>query len=251
MPLGQYLSLDPYSNTPKLTSYDKVRQLRFSGAIPGETRIGCVRISTAEGRQVLHHQIDALKAVVYDRTFEDRGLSAASIGGRDFAACLENLRSGDTQSMQGRNRLGGLAGELIALIDGRDVRGVGFRALYSQMDTTTPAGCAFLQIRAAFAAMERNFIRRRVREGLKAARVRLSSDNCSYEVLGSVSGRSGGVSGGKLAARRRRAGGYCMARQWCALLQVRRKGNSAQGSDGRRERSEILAPSNEFPYCLS
>ena len=40
------------------------------------------------------------------------------------------------------------------------------------MDTTTPAGRAFLQIQAAFAEMERNVIRQRVREGLKAARAR-------------------------------------------------------------------------------
>ena len=38
------------------------------------------------------------------------------------------------------------------------------------MDTTTPAGRAFLQIQAAFAEMERNIIRQRVREGVKAAR---------------------------------------------------------------------------------
>ncbi len=34
------------------------------------------------------------------------------------------------------------------------------------MDTTTPAGRAFLQIQEAFAEMERNVIRQRVREGL-------------------------------------------------------------------------------------
>ena len=40
------------------------------------------------------------------------------------------------------------------------------------MDTTTPAGRAFLQIQAAFAEMERNIIRQRGREGVKAARAR-------------------------------------------------------------------------------
>ena len=34
------------------------------------------------------------------------------------------------------------------------------------MDTTTPAGRAFLQIQAAFAEMERNLIRQRVKEAL-------------------------------------------------------------------------------------
>ena len=40
------------------------------------------------------------------------------------------------------------------------------------MDTTTPAGRAFLQIQAAFAEMERNLIRQRVQEGILAARAR-------------------------------------------------------------------------------
>ena len=40
------------------------------------------------------------------------------------------------------------------------------------MDTTTPAGRAFLQIQAAFAEMERNIIRQRVKEGIAAARAR-------------------------------------------------------------------------------
>ena len=70
------------------------------------------------------------------------------------------------------DRLGRRAGALITLIDELDQRGVGFRALNSPMDTTTPAGRAFLQIQAAFAEMERNIIRQRVREGVKAARAR-------------------------------------------------------------------------------
>ena len=40
------------------------------------------------------------------------------------------------------------------------------------MHTTTPAGRAFLQIQAAFAEMERNVIRQRVLEGMRAARAR-------------------------------------------------------------------------------
>ena len=40
------------------------------------------------------------------------------------------------------------------------------------MDTTTPTDRAFLNIQAAFAEMERNVIRQRVLEGVKAARAR-------------------------------------------------------------------------------
>jgi DNA invertase Pin-like site-specific DNA recombinase len=82
------------------------------------------------------------------------------------------LRKGDVLVVLDLDRLGRLATELVALIDQLAERGVAFKALNSPMDTTTPAGRAFLQIQAAFAEMERNVIRQRVREGLAAARAR-------------------------------------------------------------------------------
>ena len=83
--------------------------------------------------------------------------------------CLDYLRQGDVLLVLDLDRLGRRAGELIALIDELDHRGVGFRALNSPIDTTAPAGRAFLQIQAAFAEMKRNVIRQRIREGVKAA----------------------------------------------------------------------------------
>ena len=90
----------------------------------------------------------------------------------NLTACLNYLREGDVLVVLDLDRLGRRAGEFITLIDELDQRGIGFRALNSPMDTTTPTGRAFLQIQAAFAEMERNVIRQRVREGVKAARAR-------------------------------------------------------------------------------
>ncbi|EED6621849.1 recombinase family protein, partial [Salmonella enterica subsp. enterica serovar Typhimurium] len=70
------------------------------------------------------------------------------------------------------DRLGRLAKDLIILIDDLASKDIGFKAINSPMDTTTPTGRAFLQIQAAFAEMERNIIRQRVQEGLAAARAR-------------------------------------------------------------------------------
>lgn len=133
--------------------------------------IGYARVSTLEGAQVLDRQRDALAAAGCARVFEDRapGVAADRPG---LAACLDFLRAGDVLVVLDLDRLGRLAGELIALIDALAARGVGFRALNAPMDTTTPAGRAFLQIQAAFAEMERNLIRQRVAEGLAAARAR-------------------------------------------------------------------------------
>lgn len=133
--------------------------------------IGYARISTVEGAQVLDRQLDALAQAGCARIFEDRapGAGAERPG---LAACLDFLRPGDVLVVLDLDRLGRLAGELITLIDGLQARGVAFRALNAPMDTTTPAGRAFLQIQAAFAEMERNIIRQRVAEGLAAARAR-------------------------------------------------------------------------------
>ena len=133
--------------------------------------IGYARVSTTEDRQILDRQLDALAEVECERVFEDRA-SGAKADRPGLEACLDHLRRSDVLVVLDLDRLGRLAGELITLIDQLAERGVAFRALNSPMDTTTPAGRAFLQIQAAFAEMERNVIRQRVREGLKAARAR-------------------------------------------------------------------------------
>lgn len=135
--------------------------------------VGYARISTAEGGQVMDRQLDALRAAGCKRVFEDRISGAKQVGERPgLRDCLDWLREGDVLVVLDLDRLGRLASELVQLIDDLAAREVGFRALNSPMDTTTPQGRAFLQIQAAFAEMERNVIRQRVREGLAAARAR-------------------------------------------------------------------------------
>jgi len=136
--------------------------------------IGYARVSTREERQVFDRQVDALKAAGCERVFEDRG-SGASTERTGLKECLGYLRRGDVLvvlDLDRLGRLGRLAGELIRLLDELEAKGVGFRALNASFDTTTPMGRAFLQIQAAFAEMERNVIRQRVKEGIAAARAR-------------------------------------------------------------------------------
>ena len=133
--------------------------------------IGYARVSTVEGRQILDRQLDALRTAGCERIFEEHG-SGADPGRPKLAACLDHLRKHDVLVVLDLDRLGRRATELVALIDDLASRGIGFKALNSLMDTRTPAGRAFLQIQAAFAEMERNVIRQRVLEGMKAARAR-------------------------------------------------------------------------------
>ena len=133
--------------------------------------VGYARVSVREERQVFDRQMDALRAAGCGRIYDDRG-SGTSADRPGLSACLDYLRRDDVLVVLDLDRLGRRAGELIRLVDELERRGVGFRALNAFFDTTTPAGRAFLQIQAAFAEMERNLIRQRVREGIAAARAR-------------------------------------------------------------------------------
>ena len=133
--------------------------------------VGYARVSTAERRQLLDRQLDALDAAGCDACSRITHPTPRPIGQtwqRASTTCAVVMTSSSSTSIGSAAR----AGELISLIDELDQRGVGFRAINSPMDTTTPAGRAFLQIQAVFAEMERNVIRQRVREGVKAARAR-------------------------------------------------------------------------------
>lgn len=133
--------------------------------------LGYARVSVREDRQVLDRQTDALKAAGCERTFEDR-TSGARADWPGLRTCLDHLRRGDVLVVVDLDRLGRRAGELIRLIDELQGRGVGFRAISTAFDTTTPAGRTFLQIQAALSEMERTLTRQRVSEGIAAARAR-------------------------------------------------------------------------------
>ena len=133
--------------------------------------IGYARVSTAEDKQLLDRQVDALTEIGCERIFEDKA-SGSNSQRKGLDDCLNYLRKGDVLVVLDLDRLGRLASELIKLIDELAEKDIGFKAINSPMDTTTPAGRAFLQIQAAFAEMERNIIRQRVQEGLAAARAR-------------------------------------------------------------------------------
>jgi DNA invertase Pin-like site-specific DNA recombinase len=133
--------------------------------------IGYAKVAAHEAQPVFDRQLEALRAGGCERVFDDRA-SGADSGRLGLTACLDYLCRGDVLVVLDLDRLGRRAAELIRLVDELDRRGVGFRALNTDFDTTTPAGHAFLQIQAAFAEMERNLIRQHIREGIAAARAR-------------------------------------------------------------------------------
>jgi len=133
--------------------------------------VGQARVSTTEGRQVLDRQLGALNAAGCERVFEDHA-SGATSDRPNLAACLYYLRAGDVLVVLDLDRLGRPAGELITLIDALGERGIGFRALNSPMDTTTPAGRPSCRSRPPSPKWSATSSAKRVREGVTAARAR-------------------------------------------------------------------------------
>ena len=138
--------------------------------------IGYMRVSKADGSQVLDLQRDALlgAGIPADRLYEDH-----ASGKRDdrpgLEACLKALRKDDTLVAWKLDRLGRDLRHLVNLVHDLTGRGVGLKVLAGQganLDTTTANGRLVFGIFAALAEFERELIVERTRAGLASARAR-------------------------------------------------------------------------------
>ena len=138
--------------------------------------LGYMRVSKADGSQVLDLQRDALLAAGVDpaNLYEDY-----ASGGKDdrpgLLAVLKAARSGDTFLAWKLDRVGRDLRHLVNTVHDLQKRGVAFRVLTGQgaeIDTTTPAGRLVFGIFASLAEFERNLISERTMAGLVAARAR-------------------------------------------------------------------------------
>lgn len=151
---------------------DSVRK-PITRAISVQMLVGYMRVSTDGDRQVLDLQRDALLSTGVDERhlFEDR-----ASGTRDdrtgLATALAFLKPGDCLVVWKLDRLGRSLSHLLATVNDLKERGVAFRSLTEQMDTTTPQGEFLFHVFGALAQFERSLTRERVRAGLEAARRR-------------------------------------------------------------------------------
>jgi DNA invertase Pin-like site-specific DNA recombinase len=138
--------------------------------------LGYMRVSKADGSQVLDLQRDALLAagVMENQLYSDTA-SGSDDDRPGLASCLKALRAGDTLVVWKLDRLGRNLRHLVKTIHDLTVRGVGLKVLTGHgaaIDTTTPAGKLVFGIFAALAEFERELISERTRAGLASARAR-------------------------------------------------------------------------------
>lgn len=132
--------------------------------------VGYMRVSTDGDRQIMDLQRDALLAAGVDgrHLFEDK--ASGSRGDRTgLAEALAFLHPGDCLVVWKLDRLGRSLPHLLATVGELKARGVAFRSLTEQMDTTTPQGEFLFHVFGALAQFERSLIQERVQAGLAAA----------------------------------------------------------------------------------
>jgi len=138
--------------------------------------IGYMRVSKADGSQVLDLQQDALLSAGVDpaHLYEDQ--ASGRLDDRPgLMAMLKALRKGDTLVVWKLDRLGRNLRHLVNTIHDLEKRGVAFKVLTghgASVDTTTPAGKLVFGIFAALAEFERELISERTKAGLASARAR-------------------------------------------------------------------------------
>lgn len=136
--------------------------------------IGYMRVSKADGSQVLDLQKDSLLAVgVVDGNIYSDMCSGSRDDRPGLAACLKALRADDVLVIWKLDRLGRNLKHLLATVEDLGKRGIGFKVLTgAPVDTTTPQGKLSFAMFAALAEFERDLIRERTIAGLAAARSR-------------------------------------------------------------------------------
>ena len=151
-------------------------------------QVGYVRVSTRA--QIADRQIAALEEICDELYVEYE--SATARKRPVFDRAIAALKSGDAFVVLDLDRAFRSAIDAILTAEALRERGVHFRLLSHQVDTTTEEGELFYTILAAFAQYERRIISRRTKEGMAAARKR-----------GSRIGRPKAISAARLSKARR------------------------------------------------
>jgi len=151
--------------------------------------IGYARVSTWDQNPDL--QVDALTEIGCTRIFTDHA-SGTRTDRPELAAALDYARTGDTLVVWRLDRLGRSLRHLVETVSGFEERGIGFRSLNGDIDTTTSNGRLVFHIFCALAEFERDLLVDRTQAGLAAARSR-----------GKVAGRKPKLSADQVAVAQR------------------------------------------------
>ncbi|TFH94876.1 recombinase family protein [Porphyromonas levii] len=130
--------------------------------------IGYARVSTKE--QNLDLQINALVKAGCTKIYSEKASSTKER--KELTAALSYLREGDIFIVWKLDRLARSLKELVLLVSSFGDRGIEFRSISDNIDTTSSLGKCQLGIFASMAQYERDIIRERTMAGLEAAKLK-------------------------------------------------------------------------------
>lgn len=138
--------------------------------------IGYVRVSKADGSQVLDAQVDELikAGVEKDRIYADKA-SGKTDNRPGLENCLKSLQPGNSLVIWKLDRLGRSLQDLVKIVEGLNKKNIGLKVLTghgAKIDTSTSHGKLIFGIFASLAEFERELIIERTKAGLAAARAR-------------------------------------------------------------------------------
>ncbi|MEL7224047.1 MAG: recombinase family protein [Cyanobacteria bacterium J06576_12] len=129
---------------------------------------GYARVSTAD--QDLSIQRDALKAAGCEIIREEKISGTSRQGRKELDTLMEFLREGDTLVITRLDRLARDMDDLSGIVRELEYKGVALKATEQQVDTSSAAGKAFLQMLGVFAEFETNLRKERQMEGIAKAK---------------------------------------------------------------------------------
>ncbi|MBF0561739.1 MAG: recombinase family protein [Alphaproteobacteria bacterium] len=131
-------------------------------------RIGYARISTTDQDTAL--QVAALKTAGCEVIREEQASGTTTAGRTELATVLEFLRPGDVLVVTRIDRLARSIADLQTIVRTIREKGAALACTEQPVDTSTPAGKAFLDMLGVFAEFETNLRRERQLEGIAKAK---------------------------------------------------------------------------------
>lgn len=131
--------------------------------------IGYARVSKLD--QNLDLQIDALNKIGIEKVFVDK-VSGVKSEKPQLNQLLNFIRKGDTITVWRLDRIGRTTVGLIQFVTELNQKGIHFKSITENIDTSSASGKLIFQIFCVLAEHERNVLIERTKAGLKSARER-------------------------------------------------------------------------------
>jgi len=129
--------------------------------------IGYARVSTTD--QKLETQLEQLQAAGSIKTFQEK-ISGVKRDRPQLNEMLNYVREGDSVVVTKLDRIARSTKHLLEIVDYLKNKGVEFKVLNINLDTSTPTGKLMLTMLGAIATFEREMMLERQREGIAKAK---------------------------------------------------------------------------------